>query len=196
MGQEFNASTPFRFFADHEGERAELVWAGRREFMRQFTHYALPAAQERIANPADPATFDGSKLDPEDRVRHRTTLDLYRDLLRIRKEDPVISRQARGSLEGAVLAERALVLRWIDDTHGDRLLLLNLDEQLDLHPAPEPLLAPPVGRDWCLTWSSDEPRYGGPGALCPCDPEGWCLPAESASLLVARESEEPAEIAS
>jgi maltooligosyltrehalose trehalohydrolase len=189
MGQEFNASTPFRFFADHQGERAELVWNGRREFMRQFTHYALPAAQERIANPADPGTFEGSKLDPADRVRHQSVLDLYRDLLRLRRDDPVISRQAREDIEGAVLAERALLLRWIDDGDGDRLLLVNLDAQLDLHPAPEPLLAPPVGRAWCLSWSSDEPHYGGPGARSPCQPEGWCLPAESAALLIAREPE-------
>jgi maltooligosyltrehalose trehalohydrolase len=186
MGQEFDASTPFRFFADHDGDRAELVWQGRREFVRQFTHYALPAAQERIANPADIATFEGSKLDPADRVRNRGTLDLYRDLLRIRREDPVISRQTRENLDGAVLAERALLLRWIDDTHGDRLLLVNFDARLDLHPAPEPLLAPPAGRTWCLAWSSDEPHYGGPGALSPCGPEGWCLSAESASLLIAR----------
>jgi maltooligosyltrehalose trehalohydrolase len=187
MGQEFNASTPFCFFADHKGERAELVWQGRREFVRQFTHYALPAAQERIANPADAATFESSKLDPADRERQRTALDLHRDLLRIRREDPVISRQARENLEGAVLDERALLLRWIDATHGDRLLLVNLDARLDLHPAPEPLLAPPVGRAWCLAWSSDEPHYGGPGALSPCSPEGWCLSAESASLLIACE---------
>jgi maltooligosyltrehalose trehalohydrolase len=166
-----------------------LVWNGRREFMRQFTQYALPSAQERIANPADPATFEGSKLDPADRSRNHTTLDLYRDLLRIRREDPVISRQAREDIEGAVLADRALLVRWIDDRHGDRLLLVNLDAQLDLHPAPEPLLAPPVGRAWSLAWSSDEPRYGGPGALRPCDSEGWRVPAESASLLIARESE-------
>ena len=34
-----------------------------------------------------------------------------------------------------------------------------------------PLLAPPVGRRWSLFWSSDEPRYGGPGVISPLSPE-------------------------
>jgi maltooligosyltrehalose trehalohydrolase len=151
--------------------------------MRQFAQYALPEAQARLPDPSDPNTFERSKLNPADREAHRATLELHRDLLRIRKVDPVISRQARETLEGAVLSERALVIRWLAAEDGDRLLLVNLGEQLDLHPAPEPLLAPPADSSWRLAWSSDETRYGGPGALCPCNREGWLLPAESASLL-------------
>ncbi len=142
-------------------------------------------AQASLPDPADPQTFARSKLDPEDRIRHRATLDLYRDLLRIRKSDPLFARQAREDIEGAVLSDRALVLRWIDAAIGDRLLLINLGEQLDLRPAPEPLLAPPAAAKWQMLWSSDEPRYGGPGALCPCEGEGWRIPAESAYLLKA-----------
>jgi maltooligosyltrehalose trehalohydrolase len=185
MGQEFNASSPFSFFADHKPELAEEVWKGRKKFMRQFTHYAQPAAQSSLPNPAEPATFERSKLSAEDPAKHRETLELYRDLLRIRKNDPVISRQAREDIEGAVLSDRALVLRWIDSHLGDRLLLINLGEQLDLQPAPEPLLAPPSQSRWQLSWSSDEPRYGGPGALLPCGEDGWRIPAESAYLLHA-----------
>jgi maltooligosyltrehalose trehalohydrolase len=36
QGQEFNASTPFLFFADHDPELAEAVKRGRAEFMSQF----------------------------------------------------------------------------------------------------------------------------------------------------------------
>ena len=191
MGQEFNASTPFCFFADHCDDLGTKVWQGRKKFMSQFTHYALADAQNCLPDPCDPQTFLRSKLDPADRAKQASTLELYRDLLRIRRTDAVISRQRREDIEGAVLSEQALVVRWIDDEGGDRLLIVNFGEQLDLSAAPEPLLAPPGGsRAWALTWSSDAPKYGGPGALCPCEGEGWRVPAESASLLSAQRDDD------
>src|SRR5688500_20219480 len=36
QGQEFAASTPFAYFADHAGELGEKVKQGRREFLHQF----------------------------------------------------------------------------------------------------------------------------------------------------------------
>jgi maltooligosyltrehalose trehalohydrolase len=36
-----------------------------------------------------------------------------------------------------------------------------------------------------MRWSSDAPRYDGPGAVDPCSEEGWRIPGESATLLVA-----------
>jgi maltooligosyltrehalose trehalohydrolase len=185
MGQEFNASAPFSYFADHRPDLAGAVWAGRKEFLRQFKHYATKRAQQSLPDPADIATFQRSKLDVAERLRHASVLDLHRHLLRLRREDPVISMQLRDNLEGAVLGERALILRWLDEQHGDRLLLVNLGEELDLRPAPEPLLAPPAEARWELTWSSDDPRYDGPGAVSPCERDGWMLPAESAVLLGA-----------
>ncbi len=154
MGQEFNASSPFSFFADHEPPLAAEVWEGRKKFMRQFTRYALPDAQAQLPDPSDRATFERSKLNPEDRVRNETTLALYRDLLTLRRTDPVIRQQNREQIEGAVLSESAFVLRWIDTEHGDRLLLVNFGGQVDLRPAPEPLLAPPFEQAWRLAWSS------------------------------------------
>jgi maltooligosyltrehalose trehalohydrolase len=188
MGQEFGASTPFAFFADHKPELAVEVRKGRRKFMTQFVHYATPEAQQRLFDPALPETFERSKLDPTERSSHQGILDLHRELLRLRKSDPVIARQSRASIDGAVLGERAFLLRWFDPTEGDRLLLVNFGDELELRPAPEPLLAPPRKRRWELSWSSDEPRYGGPGAIDPCASACWRLPAESATLLRARQA--------
>ena len=64
----------------------------------------------------------------------------------------------------------------------DRLLILNLGQDLHYVPAPEPLLAPRANGYWRLIWSSDDPRYGGPGAPNPLTEHGWHLPAESAWL--------------
>jgi maltooligosyltrehalose trehalohydrolase len=188
MGQEFAASTRFMFFADHEPKLAKLVHGGRRQFMSQFRAYADPAVQARIADPAAQATFMDSKLDWSEVERHAQLVTFHRELLRLRRDDPVISRQDRSCLEGATLSEYALVLRWFDDEHGDRLLLVNTDRESALAPASEPLLAPPPGRQWKLAWSSDDPRYGGHGVVEPVAAGGrgeWRLGAQSTILLVA-----------
>jgi maltooligosyltrehalose trehalohydrolase len=184
MGQELNASTPFAYFADHKPELAPAVWKGRKNFMRQFVHYATPAAQERLLDPASIETFTGSKLDFSERTRHRAVLDLHRDLLRLRREDAVIAQQDSARIDGAVLAERAFLLRWFDSRHGDRLMLLNFGEALELRHVPEPLLAAPRNARWEVVWCSDEPAYGGPGSIEPWDAHGcWRVAAECAVFL-------------
>jgi maltooligosyltrehalose trehalohydrolase len=100
-------------------------------------------------------------------------------------EDSVISAQAEHGIDGAVLSEKALVLRWFNAHDGDCLLVVNLGDEQELHPAPEPLLAPPAGRQWKQIWSSDDPRYDGPGAIEPLSSTGWKLPGESATLFCA-----------
>jgi maltooligosyltrehalose trehalohydrolase len=180
MGQEFDASSDFCFFADHTGKLANDCWQGRKQFMRQFAHYAVPSSQECLPDPSDPRTFERSRLEPEERTRHGATFHLYRDLLRIRRYDPVISRQG-AHIDGAVLSEHALLVRWLDPAGADRLLVVNLGAQLE-RLSPEPLLAPPEDSRWDLAWSSNEPRYAGPGALSPAR-DGWNIAAESATLL-------------
>jgi maltooligosyltrehalose trehalohydrolase len=186
MGQEFAASQPFAFFADHKPELAQQVHAGRREFLQQFTTYATPSAQERVPDPADESTFLASKIDLSECDEHGSVYALHADLLRIRREDAVLAMQLRTHIDGAVLGEHAFVLRWFGEAHGDRLLVVNLGSELKLEPAPEPLLAPPLHGKWEMLWSSDEPRYDGPGALTPCTDTGWLLPGESAVLLASR----------
>ena len=76
------------------------------------------------------------------------------------------------------------MLRWFDEEHGDRLLVVNLQADLVLNPAPEPLLAPPLGQRWQMEWSSEEPKYGGCGSYRPVDDQQrWRLPGNSAVLL-------------
>jgi maltooligosyltrehalose trehalohydrolase len=185
MGQEFGASQPFGFFADHNPQLGKQVHAGRREFLSQFVNYATAAAQARVPDPADEACFRNSKLDRSERDRHVALYALHRDLLRIRRQDAVIARQDRRAIDGAVLSDHAFVLRWFDAREGDRLLVVNLGEEAHVRPAPEPLLAPPCAARWRLVWSSDDPRYGAHGAVSPCTERGWRLPGESAALLRA-----------
>jgi maltooligosyltrehalose trehalohydrolase len=187
MGQEFAASARFMFFADHHEELAALVHKGRREFLSQFRAYANEAAQERVPAPHEESTFLGSKLDWNEVQQNAAALAFHRDLLQLRACDPVISQQDVTRIDGATLTEHAFVLRWFDAELGDRLLLINLDQELPLPAPSEPLLAPPRGATWQLLWSSEDPRYGGHGVSPPVADSGrgdWRLAAQSAMLLV------------
>lgn len=183
MGQEFAASSPFLFFADFPpGELAQAIHRGRRAFLAQFPSVASVEAQAAVPDPCNPALFTRSQLDLTERDRHRQSYALHRDLLWMRREDPVIAQQDRHRLDGAVIGPDAFVVRYVGPEGDDRLLLVNLGQDYEYRPAPEPLLAPPVKRTWSLCWTSDELRYGGPGVIDPLSEEGWRLPAESAQL--------------
>jgi maltooligosyltrehalose trehalohydrolase len=181
QGQEFAASSPFCFFADANPELRPLVRKGRLQFLSQFPRLANPEMQAREPDPGDPAGFEQSKLDLRERERHRPAYELHRDLLRLRREDPVIRRQGR--VDGAVLGEKAFVLRYFGDAGASRLLLVNLGADLHFDPAPEPLLAPPKNVNWELVWSSEDPRYGGGGTPPVYGEDNWRIPAEAAVLL-------------
>jgi maltooligosyltrehalose trehalohydrolase len=181
QGQEFSASAPFLFFADHHPELAAQVRAGRAEFLAQFPTIASAPARALLDDPASPATFERCKLDLGERARNAGVVALHRDLLRLRREDPTI-HEGRG-VRGAVLGPEAFCLRW---TEGEpRLLLVNLGADLELAYAPEPLLAPPAGGGrWRMVWSSEDVTYGGNGTPAPEDEEGaWRLLGHAAVLL-------------
>ncbi len=192
MGQEFCASAPFLYFADHTPELARAVRSGREEFLAQFPSLAAPELAEGVADPAAPETFRRCTLDLAERATHAAAYALHEDLLRLRREDPVLSAQGGGGIDGAVLGAEAFVLRFFapEEEREDRLLLINLGHDLHLMPAPEPLLAPPDEMRWDVLWSSESPRYGGSGAPPPDDEEkGWLIPGRAATVLrpVSRE---------
>ena len=185
MGQEFGASSPFLFFADHHSDLAAKVYEGRKKFLSEFPEYATREAQAAVPDPADESTFEQSRLDLTERRRHAAIYELHRDLLRVRRDDRILARQDRTSLDGAVLGPQALVLRYSAPMDDDRLLVVNLGPDLDCVPAPEPLLAPVEAGSWVLQWSSEHPRYGGSGIINPLTDEGWHIPASSATLFRA-----------
>jgi maltooligosyltrehalose trehalohydrolase len=182
QGQEFAASSPFLFFADHNKELGPLVRNGRAEFLTQFPSIATPEAQSILDNPCDDRTFERSKLDLSERERHSAIYEMHRDLLRLRREDAVFGDPACDR-DGAALGGEAFVLRFFGEDNNDRLLLVNLGLDLNLTPAPEPLLAPPEGMVWRVLWSSEDPRYGGLGAPPLDTEENWLLPGHAAMAL-------------
>jgi maltooligosyltrehalose trehalohydrolase len=180
QGQEFGASAPFLYFADHNPELAKLVARGRHEGLKQFPSIASAEAEAMLDDPAANETFLRSKLDLSERVKNAGTYGLHRDLLKLRKEDLVFSKPRAGGVDGAVLGQEAFVLRFFGQDAGDRLLIVNLGPDLDLNPAAEPLLAPPEGLGWKIMWSSESPRYGGCGTAPLKEVGCWNLPGHCA----------------
>ncbi len=186
QGQEFAASAPFLYFADLPAELSVVAKKGRREFLSQFPSLTDPDVQARLPDPNELSTFLRCKLNVAERETHSQVYSLHKDLLRLRREDPVFRLQKRGGVDGAVLGEDAFVLRFFGEEAGERLLTVNLGSDLRLAPAPEPLLAPPEGQRWKLIWSSEEDRYGGSGTP-PLETDGiWTLPGRSSLVFAAK----------
>jgi maltooligosyltrehalose trehalohydrolase len=190
MGQEFASSAPFYYFADHEPELAEKVRRGRAEFLAQFRSVATRETRTRLVDPGDPSTFERCKLDFAEREAHREVYELHRDLLRLRREDAVFSAQEPRGVDGAVLSPDAFVLRFFGRHADDRLLVVNLGSDLNLNPAPEPLLAPPAGKVWAKLWSSEDYAYGGTGTPPLETKNGWCIPGRAAVALRPADADE------
>jgi maltooligosyltrehalose trehalohydrolase len=195
MGQEFASSAPFLFFADHETELAAKVQRGRAEFLAQFRSVSTRETRDHLQNPADASTFERCKLDFKERETQREVYELHRDLLRLRREDATFSAQEPRALDGAVLGSEAFVLRLFGREGDDRLLVVNLGSDLNLNPAPEPLLAPPAGKVWATVWSSEDYRYGGTGTPPVETKENWRIPGRATVALrpvEATETNDPA----
>ena len=113
MGQEWAAGTPFCYFTDHEPELGRLVTEGRRREFARFRAFADPAMRDRIPDPQDPATFEASRLDWEERggEPHAGTLRLYTRLLELRRLSPAMQGGRSDGFEVEAVGGDALLVR-------------------------------------------------------------------------------------
>ena len=157
---------------------------GRTEFLEQWRALRQPDIQKCFHDPTAVETFTLSRLNHDEVNQHGDIYALHKDLLRLRREDPVISEQGQYGLDGAVLSSTCFVLRYFSPGNEiDRLLLVNLGKDLNLGPAPEPLLAPPLGCEWEKLWSSDDPPYGCCGTAPLDTEENRIIPGQAAVVL-------------
>lgn len=183
QGQEFAASSPFLFFADHPPEQRQMVADGRAAFLSQFPAAATPEARAALPHPCDRAVFERCRLNLEERVSHRSIYEFHKDLLQLRRDDPVFQQRRRDTVDVAALTAEILVVHYFGGATGDRLVVVNLGRDCLLSPLAEPLLAPASGGHWQLLWSSNHPKYGGPGTPEVATTDGWRLPGESTVVL-------------
>src|SRR6266480_148125 len=184
QGEEFGASSPFMFFADiGDASVRDAIRKGRAEWLARFLSLSEQQAWQTLPAPDDAQVFARCKLDFSERQRNRQLYDLHVDLLRLRRQDPRFRQQIPGGIDGAVLGTTSFVLRYFSKADDDRLLLINFGERQMLHPASEPLLAPPLGYTWETLWTSESSRYGGAGSPITATPAQWILPGEATVAL-------------
>ena len=141
MGEEFAAAQPFLFFCDFGPELADAVTQGRRREFARFERFADPAAQARIPDPNDAATFAACVLDWDavDRAPHARMLALHRQLLALRRDEivPRLRGMQGNAGDYALPSPQVLSAHWrMGD--GSRLTLL-----ANLGNAPAQAVPPP-----------------------------------------------------
>jgi maltooligosyltrehalose trehalohydrolase len=175
---------------------AKLVCAGRAKELAQFPSLAAPEMSACLVDPSDPQVFERCKLQwvELEQESHAQIFEFHKELLRLRRTDPIFSRaQRRGDIDGAVLDPGAWLLRYFGQQNDDRLILVNLQSDLVLDVAPEPLLAPPLGHSWSRMFCSEDPRFGGSGAApVETEDQGWRLPGRCTIVLKSAAGSEAA----
>jgi maltooligosyltrehalose trehalohydrolase len=158
MGEEYGETAPFQYFVSHEDSAlAEAVRKGRREEFSRF------ARKGESPDPEDEATFLRSKIswDLREKFPHKFLLALYRELLRLRRENPVLCRRDKDNLEARASEQpkSLCVRRW----HGEEqvIALFNF-EKLPAHLGH----AIPAGR-WERLLDSSDSCWGGSGSDMP-----------------------------
>jgi maltooligosyltrehalose trehalohydrolase len=130
MGEEFAASTPFLYFADHEeDEIRRLVSEGRK---RDFAAFGWD--QSQIPDPEDPETFERSKLSWNEvhEGRHQCMFQWVKKLIHLRRTTMALNDGDLGHLNVAYREEdKVLVME-----RGPMRILANLGDdgvKIDLH---------------------------------------------------------------
>ncbi|MFP5237473.1 MAG: malto-oligosyltrehalose trehalohydrolase [Acidobacteriota bacterium] len=120
QGEEWAASSPFQFFADHQDpDLARAVSAGRK---REFQAFGWDPAQ--IPDPEKRETFERSKLKWEElgEAAHSEMLAWYRALIALRRSSPDL----RNSEPGHTQVDFDARERWLVVYRGELRILCNL----------------------------------------------------------------------
>ncbi len=160
MGEEYGETAPFQYFISHSDPAlVEAVQLGRSEEFRGFQW------KGEIPDPQDEETFLRAKLNHGLRHQghHRVLLDLYRELIRLRKTIPVLVRLSKQSMEvaGYEKDKVLLVRRWTE--REEVVIVFNFGQKETLVSLPIP-----AGHWHKLLDSADE-RWQGGGTLVPLE---------------------------
>jgi len=161
MGEEYGETTPFQYFISHgDPSLADSVRSGRLDEFAAFGWTEVP-------DPSDPSTFEGSKIDWSKAATgdHARVLALYRDLLSLRREEPLLRPDAsRMAVASDATAGWITLLREPADDSIRRppgettaiAALFNCSARQASVPMPDS-----GARAWTLRLSTDASGYGG-----------------------------------
>lgn len=131
QGEEFAASSPFLYFADHEDpEMARLVSEGRK---REFAAFGFQ--EKDVPDPEARDTFKRSRLKWEevDRGSHKEMLEWVRSLIGLRRTTSALNDGDKGHTRVSWSEQH----RWLIMDRGPVRVILNLGECATQFEAPE-----------------------------------------------------------
>jgi maltooligosyltrehalose trehalohydrolase len=131
QGEEYAASTPFLYFADHDDpEMAKAVAEGRK---KEFAAFGFDS--QEIPNPEARETFEHSKLNWQEvnEGHHKEMLEWYRALIHLRRNSTWLNDGDRGHTRIHSHDEN----RWMVMDRGGVQILVNLGEEEALVELPD-----------------------------------------------------------
>jgi maltooligosyltrehalose trehalohydrolase len=123
QGEEYAASTPFCYFADHEDPKmAKMVSEGRK---REFAAFGFGGP--RIPDPEARDTFERSKLNwrEVEEASHKEMLEWFRALIHFRRRSISLNDGDRGHTKVRCSEEK----RWLVMDRGEVQVLVNLGRE-------------------------------------------------------------------
>ncbi len=158
MGEEYGEEAPFLYFVNHgDPGLVEAVRKGRKEEFQSFRWQGEPPDPQSIE------TFKGSKLNWEKREegKGRVLLDLYRELLHLRREIPVLSRLNKNDMQISGDEESKFVLMHRREADSEILAFFNFNQR-----EVKKQQSIPGGR-WEKILDSAHKNWNGPGDILP-----------------------------
>jgi maltooligosyltrehalose trehalohydrolase len=158
MGEEYRETAPFPYFVSHsEPELIEAVRKGRREEFAAFRWLG------ELPDPQDEATFLSARLNHKlkSQGQHHVLIELYRELIRLRKEIPALANLSKDTLEikGDEENKTVFMHRWKEDNQVIAVFNFS-DSALSMS------LPIPAGQ-WRKHLDSAEERWQGSGSAVP-----------------------------
>jgi len=157
MGEEYGETAPFPYFVSHSEGLVEAMRKGRREEFAAFQW------QGESPDPQDEATFSRARLNRDLCCdgQHRVLLELYRELIRLRKETPALAYLSKDNMDIRAIEEHKLLFlhRWKGDNEVMALFNLNNNQTSVTLPIP-------VGC-WRKRLDSAEKHWRGKGSTVP-----------------------------
>jgi maltooligosyltrehalose trehalohydrolase len=158
MGEEYGETSPFLYFISHSDQNLiEGVRQGRKK------EFVLFNWEEEPPDPQSPETLVQSRITWEKRKQgnNRTLLELYKELIQLRKNIASLSHLDKSCLDVTGDEEKKVVFmkRWRDDHHILAIFNFNKkDVKLD---------SLPYKGLWKKILDSSDTKWNGPGTLLP-----------------------------
>jgi len=158
MGEEYGEEAPFQYFVSHtDPTLTEAVRKGRIEEFAAFEW------QGDVPDPQSEETFLRSKTHPDlyRHGRHKTLFELYRTLIKYRKDIPPLAHLRRAGMEVKAFKEAPILMMQRGYGEGRVWGLFNFFEK------PVGVKTPMERGRWQKIFDSSSTRWKGPGSSLP-----------------------------